>query len=88
MTRLMKSLLYRGLERHRLEAAGVGGLDLLVQIEAGIGEQLRGDLAGDPALRRQARFRIVLGAQVELRARPVILHHVPAVGGARRVVHE
>src|SRR3546814_9249061 len=41
-----------------------------------------------PALGRQARRRIVSGAQVVLRSGPGAFHHVPAVGRAGRVVDD
>ena len=73
---------------HGLEAGLVGGGALLRQVQAGVGEQLLGHFAGDPALHRQARLGVVGNGQVVLRARPAVLHHVPAVTGAGIVMDD
>src|SRR5690606_25666168 len=53
-----------------------------------VGEQRARHLAGNPALRGQARRRVAVGRQVVLRAGPGIAHHVPAVGRTRGVVDD
>ena len=65
--------------RHRLEAAFARGRAHLFQIHPGVREQRLCLLAGDPALQRHARRRVVGRAQIVLRAGPRILHHVPTV---------
>ena len=91
--RLLDRAVQRGLEtriaqRHGLEAATSRRGALRLQIEPGLGEQLRRGLGAEPALHGQARRRIVAGGEIVLRAAPAVLHHVPAVTGAGGVVDD
>src|SRR3546814_6168531 len=73
-----------GIERHRLESALIGGAAQCIKIQPSRGKQAFAGIGGKPTLCRQARLGIHRARQIELRARPTVLYHAPAITGAGR----
>src|SRR3546814_13854289 len=77
-----------GIERHRLESALIGGAAQCIKIQPSRGKQAFAGIGGKPTLCRQARLGIHRARQIELRARPTVLYHAPAITGAGIVVDD
>ncbi|MNE07329.1 hypothetical protein D3C80_999430 [compost metagenome] len=72
----------------RLEVAAAGLDLLLLEVEAGVSEQVHGHVALDPGLHRHALGRGVGAHDVELRHGPGVGHRGPAIGGRARLVDD